>query len=68
MKEVINVQNVMTVKDAMQYLKSSSYNTFKRNYLDQGLPVILVGKNRRIERNDLDMFLNRHKIIRSGEK
>lgn len=60
------MQNVLTVKEAMQYLKISSYNTFKRNYLAQGLPVILVGKNKRIDRNDLEAFISAHKVAKEN--
>lgn len=63
---MINVQNVLTVKEAMEYLKISSYNTFKRNYLAQGLPVILVGKNKRIDRNDLEAFISAHKVAKEN--
>lgn len=47
----------------MQYLGITSYSTFTRNYLKLGLPVIVLGKSRQIDREDIDQFVNRHKTV-----
>lgn len=61
-KEVSKMKNILTIKETMEFLSISSYNTFKRNYLNQGLPVISVGKNKRVDKEDLEEFINAHKI------
>lgn len=53
--------NLLTIKEAMKILKISSYNTFKRNYLGQGLPIIIVGTNKRVDADDLNDFIKNHK-------
>lgn len=52
----------MSFKQAMEYLGITSYNTFKRSYLEQGLPVIVVGSSKRIDVSDLDKFIQKHKV------
>lgn len=59
----MNTQKLLTYKQAMQYLGITSYNTFTRNYLKLGLPVIILDKSKMIDRDDLDKFVNDHKTV-----
>lgn len=58
-----NTERFLTYKQAMQYLGITSYSTFTRNYLKLVLPVIVLGKSRQIDREDIDQFVNRHKTV-----
>ncbi len=50
----------LTFKDAMKYLGIKAPLTL-RNYIDAGLPVIEVGKSKKISKNDIDEFMSKHK-------
>ena len=50
----------LTFKDAMKYLGIKAPLTL-RNYIDAGLPVIEVGKSKKISKSDIDEFMRKHK-------
>lgn len=56
------MHNLLSLKDAMIFLGVRSYDTFKKNYINQGLPVIVIGHSKRIAKADIDEFLNQHKV------
>lgn len=57
-----NVQNIISIKEAMKCVGAKSYYTFNRNYIKQGLPLIVVGNSKRVDIRDLEKFVNVHKI------
>ena len=46
----------LTFKEAMKYLGMKSPITL-RSYIDAGLPVIEVGKSKKISKSDIDEFI-----------
>lgn len=64
----MDLKEYLSAKEAMTYLGIASYNTFKRNYLKQGLPIIEIGNSKRIAKADIDEFLNQHKVTAKGTK
>ena len=60
-KEVRNLAiEYLTFKEAMKYLGMKSPITL-RSYIDAGLPVIEVGKSKKISKSDIDEFMSKHK-------
>lgn len=55
------VDGLISYKQAMKYLGISSYTTLKTNYLDHGLPVINIGKSKRIDVQDIRSFVAKHR-------
>ena len=49
----------MTLKTAMKYLGIGNYGTL-REYIKQGLPVIKVGRSKRISKTAIDKFMAEH--------
>lgn len=49
----------MTLKTAMRYLEIRNYSTL-REYIKQGLPVIKIGRSKRISKTALDKFMAEH--------
>lgn len=49
----------MTLKNAMKYLGIGNYGTL-REYIAAGLPVIQVGKSKRISKTAIDKFMAEH--------
>lgn len=49
----------MTLKTAMKYLGIANYGTL-REYIKQGLPVIKVGRSKRISKTAIDEFMKEH--------
>lgn len=49
----------MTLKTAMKYLGICNYGTL-REYIAQGLPVIKVGRSKRISKTAIDKFMAEH--------
>lgn len=49
----------LTFKQAMEYLGIKSPKTL-RDYIFQGLPVIEVGKSRKISKTAIDDFMKKH--------
>lgn len=52
----------MTYKQAMDFLGLKTHNTLYR-YIDEGLPVYVVGKSKRIKRSDIIEFMEAHKQV-----
>ena len=50
----------LTFKEAMKYLGMKSPITL-RSYIAEGLPVIEVGKSKKISKSDIDEFINTQK-------
>ncbi|MCI1466299.1 MAG: helix-turn-helix domain-containing protein [Lactobacillus sp.] len=49
----------LTFKQARQYLSIKSPKTL-RAYIKQGLPVITVGKSKKISKAAIDAFMTKH--------
>ncbi|WP_089144679.1 helix-turn-helix domain-containing protein [Ligilactobacillus agilis] len=52
----------LSFKDACKVLGLNSYNSL-RAYIKQGLPVIVVGKSKRISKKDLDEFMAKNRKV-----
>lgn len=59
-------QRYLSYKEAMEVLDIKSPATF-RKYIEAGLPIISVGKSKRVDRLAIDEFMNRHRYVR-GER
>ncbi len=57
----------LTFKEAMRYLGMKSPITL-RSYIAEGLPVIEVGKSKKISKSDIDGFMSKHKRTAQNEK
>lgn len=55
-------QEFMTYKQAKDLLGLKTYNAL-RTYIDEGLPVYVVGKSKRIKRSDIIEFMEAHKQV-----
>lgn len=51
----------LTYKQAMEYLGINSYHTFYK-LIANDLPVIKVGSVKKVDKSDIDRFLNDHKV------
>ncbi|QLI94863.1 helix-turn-helix domain-containing protein [Limosilactobacillus mucosae] len=56
----------MTLKTAMKYLGICNYSTL-REYIKQGLPVIKVGRSKRISKTAIDKFMAEHQTAAKSE-
>lgn len=56
----------LSYNQAMKYLGVKSSTTLSY-YIAAGLPIIQIGKSKRIARADIDQFMNDHKVIK-GEQ
>ena len=56
----------MTLKAAMKYLGICNYGTL-REYIKQGLPVIKVGRSKRISKTAIDKFMAEHQTAAKSE-
>ena len=61
------MSELISIKRAMNLLGVKSYNTFKANYLNSGLPMVVVNKNRKIDMADLRKFVNEHKEVKQND-
>ena len=61
-KKLEIIAEYMRLKDAMNYLGISNYSTL-REYIAQGLPVIKVGRSKRISKTAIDEFMAEHTVI-----
>ncbi|MGN9066432.1 helix-turn-helix domain-containing protein [Ligilactobacillus agilis] len=52
----------LSLKDACTILGLSSYNSLNK-YIKNGLPVIVVGKSKRISKKDLDEFMAKNRKV-----
>lgn len=59
-KTIIMSSEYLTFKEAMKYLGIKAPLTL-RSYIDAGLPVIEVGKSKKISKSDIDEFMSKHK-------
>lgn len=53
-------------KQAMAYMNIKSKTTFSK-YLANGLPIIKVGKSKRIAKSDIDKFMAAHRVTAKQE-
>lgn len=51
-------------KEAMKYLGFDSYKSLT-SLIKQGLPVIQVGKTKKISKTAIDKFMNDHQIVKA---
>ncbi|TPR43577.1 DNA-binding protein [Apilactobacillus micheneri] len=51
----------MNYKQTLKYLNIHSYNTLYK-YIKDGLPVVVIGKAKRIDKNKLDEFISSRTI------
>lgn len=51
----------LNLASAMEYMGVKSYTTMQK-LIANGLPVVIVGGLKRIDRDDLDKFMNSKKI------
>lgn len=56
----------MTLKTAMKYLGICNYGTL-REYIAAGLPVIKVGRSKRISKTAIDKFMAEHQTAAKSE-
>nr|WP_278770767.1 helix-turn-helix domain-containing protein [Limosilactobacillus mucosae] len=56
----------MTLKTAMKYLGICNYGTL-REYIAAGLPVIKVGRSKRISKTAIDKFMAEHQTAATSE-
>jgi len=52
----------LSYKQAMNLLGLKNYKTLNR-YIDEGLPVYVVGKSKRIKKSDILEFMEAHKQV-----
>lgn len=56
-------KQLLSFKDAQKYLGFKSPVSL-REYINQGLPIVKVGKSKRIDIDDLKSFIQAHKITK----
>ncbi len=56
----------MSLDEARKYLGFKTMTSLYR-YIDEGLPVIIVGKSKRISRSMIDKFMVEHQVIQVKE-
>lgn len=56
-------QQLISFKEAQTILGFKSPASL-REYIQQGLPVVVVGKSKRIDINDLNKFIQNHKTVK----
>ncbi|WP_347283970.1 helix-turn-helix domain-containing protein [Lactobacillus taiwanensis] len=56
----------LTFKEAMEYLGMKSPVTL-RTYISMGLPVIEIGKSRKISKSAIDNFMHEHQVSNRKE-
>lgn len=54
------VQQLISFKEAREYLGLKAPATL-RSYIHQGLPVVVIGKSKKIDVDDLKKFIKDHK-------
>lgn len=58
----------LSYDEAAKYLGFKSYKALGQ-YIEEGLPVIVVGKSKRISRTAIDKFMSEHEIVQNkGEE
>ena len=56
-------QHLLSFKEAQEYLGFKAPASL-REYINKGLPVVTVGKSKRIDIDDLKSFIQAHKIAK----
>lgn len=59
---MVQMPEYLSYKDAMKYMGFSASKTLNK-YIDAGLPVIVVGKSKRISKTAIDAFMKEHEVI-----
>jgi len=59
----LNTTKYLSLKQAMQYMGITSYNTLYR-MIENGLPVIEIGKAKRIDKDKLNLFMDEQTVIK----
>lgn len=59
-------QQLISFKEAQTILGFKSPASL-REYIQQGLPVVVVGKSKRIDINDLNKFIQNHKTVKGAK-
>lgn len=54
-------QQLISFREAQEYLGFKSPASL-REYINHGLPVVVVGQSRRIDIGDLKNFIQKHKV------
>lgn len=52
---------------AMEYIGVKSPVTL-RKYINDGLPIIQIGKSKRIGKSDIDKFMAEHRVVATQDK
>lgn len=58
-------QQLISFKEAQNFLGFKSSASL-REYIQQGLPVVTVGKSKRIDIDDLKKFIQDHKTVKQS--
>ena len=58
-------QQLISFKEAQNFLGFKSSPSL-REYIQQGLPVVTVGKSKRIDIDDLKKFIQDHKTVKQS--
>lgn len=58
-------QQLISFKEAKNFLGFKSSASL-REYIQQGLPVVTVGKSKRIDIDDLKKFIQDHKTVKQS--
>lgn len=59
-------QMYMSFREAQEYCGFKSPASL-REYIHQGLPVVIVGKSKRIGKADLEEFIENHKVVNRND-
>lgn len=53
----------LSYNEAMKYLGFKTQESL-RNYIAQGLPVIVVGNSKKIRKSAIDQFMHEHETVK----
>lgn len=56
-----DLPRLMSIQQTLKYFNIKSRNTLKKNFLDKGLKVTIIGGVKRIDQVDAASFLEAHK-------
>ncbi|WP_195235893.1 DNA-binding protein [Lactiplantibacillus plantarum] len=60
MKE--HLPRYMNLGQACKFFNVKSRNTLKKNFIDKGLPVVIINGTKRIDQLDADKFMEANKV------
>ena len=63
-KEVTFMTEYFSYKEAMKYLGFDSYKSLTK-LIDSGLPIITVGKTKKISKTAIDKFMYEHQTVKN---